>query len=410
MQVDWERFLSDKVAHRLEPSLIGEMMKLVKELGAISFTAGEPSADLYPLEELRASFDRAFSEPSLFAYYPHNGGLLELRRWIVDWMKKDGLAPSWLTTREVLLTNGSQEGIHLIAEAFIEEGDAIIVESPTYPEALLTFRRQGARFLSVPVDREGIVPEALEALLEKSGPVKFIYSIVNFQNPSGYSTTDERKAKILDLARRYDTIIVEDDPYRYLRYEGRPQGSYFALDGDGGRVLYLGSFSKIILPGVRVGWLAVPPELAPKMTELRVSCEISLPAITQYAVWDFMKDRDLPSYLATIHDAYRTRRDALASALREECGPLGLEIDVPEGGFFLWGRIAWLDDVVSFARYAITEEKIGFIPGSIFFADEADGRGTVRFSFAKVSPDLAREGAKRLARAMKAYRSSMAGS
>ncbi len=405
MQPEWERLLSDKVAHRLEPSLIGEMMMLVKELGAISFTAGEPSADLYPLEDLRESFDRAFDEASLFSYYPHNGGLRELRRWIADWMKSDGLAPRWLSEEEVLLTNGSQEGIHLLAEAFIAEGDSIIVESPTYPEALLTFRRQGARFLSVPVDRDGIIPEALEKVLRTSGPVKFIYTIVNFQNPSGYTTTDERKAKVLDLARRYGTVIVEDDPYRHLRYEGEPQGSYFALGGDEGRVLYLGSFSKIIVPGIRVGWLALPPALAGKMTELRVSCEISLPAITQYAVWDFMKGRDLPSYLERLHGVYRSRRDALAEALRNECGPLGLEIDVPEGGFFLWGKIPWIRDMVDFARYAIREEKIGFIPGSIFFSDPKEGAGTARFSFAKVDGGLAREGARRLARALASYRS-----
>lgn len=407
MQIHWDRFLTEKVAKRLEPSLIGEMMMLVKEREAISFTAGEPSADLYPLEELGKSLERAFGEPSLFAYYPHNGGLLELRRWIADWMKGDGLAPGSLTEEEILLTNGSQEGIHLLAEAFIAEGDTIIVESPTYPEALLTFRRQGARFLSVPVDRDGIVPEALERVLAETGPVKFIYTIVNFQNPSGYTTTDERKAQVLDLARRYDTVIIEDDPYRHLRYEGAPQGSYFALDGEGGRVIYLGSFSKIVVPGIRVGWMALPPELADKMTELRVSCEISLPALTQYAVWDFLKDRDLPHYLSALQGAYRSRRDALAEALRSECGSLGLEIDVPQGGFFLWGRIPWVKDMVAFARYAIEEERIGFIPGRIFFADETEGADTIRFSFAKVDGDLAREGARRLARAMTAYRSTL---
>lgn len=403
MSVNWNSHFSTLARERLKSSLIGEMIKLVAKHKAISFTAGEPSADLFPLEELSASMEKAFRDPGLFGYYPHNEGLLELREWLVEWMGADGLLPEWVNAGNVLLTNGSQEGISLATETFIDEGDLIALESPTYPEALLTFTKQGAHFVSVATDKDGIVPSSLEVVLAKNR-VKFLYTIVSFQNPSGCTTTTERRHEVLELCRKHDVVILEDDPYHYLRYNGRAPESYIRLAGEDDRVIFMGSFSKIVAPGVRCGWVIAPSEVMSKLNFLRVSNEISLPAAMQYALFDFMKSRDLETYFGHLQDVYRNRRDALVTSLRKHLVPLGLEFDIPDGGFFLWGRIPGLDDMIGFARFAIETEQIGFIPGTIFFAEEGTGLDTIRFSFAKVNAEMAEEGARRLARALKAYR------
>lgn len=403
MPVNWETHFSTLARERLQPSLIGEMIKLVSKHKAISFTAGEPSAELFPLEELSASMQKAFSDPGLFGYYPQNEGLVELREWIVEWMRADGLLPEWVDAGHVLLTNGSQEGISLATEAFIDEGDLIALESPTYPEAILTFVKQGAGFVPVDTDKDGILPSSLESALAKTA-VKFLYTIVSFQNPSGCTTTTERRRQILEICRRHDVVILEDDPYHYLRYDGTAPESYIRLAGKDDRVIFMGSFSKIVAPGVRCGWMVAPASVMPKLNFLRVSNEISLPAAMQYALFDFMKRRDLQTYFGHLQDVYRTRRDALVAALEKHLVPLGLEFDIPEGGFFLWGRIPGLKDMIGFARFAIETEKIGFIPGTIFFPEAGTGLDTIRFSFAKVNPEMAEEGALRLARALQAFR------
>ncbi|PIE55171.1 MAG: aminotransferase [Dethiosulfovibrio peptidovorans] len=392
---------------RLEPSMITKMQALGNRWNALSFTAGQPSSDLYPLEGLQASFARSLGNADLLPYSPYNGGYPKLRQWIVQWMRDDGLVPDWVTEDQVMLIEGAQEGIHLAAEAFIELGDGIVVESPTYTEALCTFRRQGASIFQVAMDDEGIIPHDLERVLSVAGQVKFLYTVVNFQNPSGCTTTDTRKKEILALVRRYGTIILEDDPYRHLRYEGEHQGSYMALAGNGMDVIYLGSFSKIIAPGLRVGWMVTPPKMIQPLVDLQASSNSSLPAVNQYAVWDFMSNQDVNAYLEPLKNVYRERRDALAQALRDECAPLGLEFVTPNGGFFLWGQIPWLDDDLRFARYVVEHEQVALLPGSVFFADPSQGLGTLRFSFAQSSPENSKEGTQRLARAMKAYRDSI---
>ncbi len=403
MSVNWESRFSTLAKERLHPSLIGEMIRLVAEHKAISFTAGEPSANLFPLEDLSASMQKAFRNPSLFGYYPHNEGLLELREWIVDWMRGDALLPEWVTADNVLLTNGSQEGISLATEAFIDEGELIALESPTYPEAILTFVKQGAGFVAIETDKDGIIPSSLDSALAQQR-VKFLYTIVSFQNPSGCTTTTARRRKVLEICRKHDVVILEDDPYHYLRYDGKAPESYLSLAGDDDRVIFMGSFSKIVAPGVRCGWMVAPSTVMPKLNFLRVSNEISLPAVIQYALFDFMKGRDLETYFGRLRDVYRSRRDALVASLTKHLVPLGLEFDVPEGGFFLWGRIPGLEDMIGFARYAIEAEKVGVIPGTIFFPEENSGLETIRFSFAKVTPDMAEEGARRLAKALIAFR------
>ena len=399
--------LSTMAKERLEPSEIGEMIKLTIENDAISFTAGEPSADIYPLAELKEAFKNVFDETSLLAYYKDDFGLIELREWIAARMLVDGIAPKWVNSENILLTNGAGEAIQLVSEALIDPGSVVLVESPTYTESLLTFRKQGAQCLSVPSDDEGIVPEALEDILSKRS-VRFLYTIPNFQNPSGRTSSLDRRKKILQVAEKFDIPILEDDPYHYLSYDRVPPDSYLKLAGEDKRVIHTNSFSKTVAPGMRCGWAVIPGSLIKQMNALRVSAGLTRAAIVQKGLVNYLKSIDFNERVNFLCDTYRVRRNGMMKAIADHLDPLGIKTNYPSGGFFVWAEVPLIDDVKSFARFAVVEKKIGIIPGSAFFTqDEAHkGNNSFRISFAKVSPDVAKDGVLRLADAFDNYSSN----
>ena len=281
--MDWEAHLNAR-AKRLVPSVIREMMQRASKPGVISFTAGQPSEDLYPVDALDAALQKVLrEEPGLLAY-PDSLGDIKLREWIAWWLKAQCVVPEGISERNIVLTTGSQEGINIVSQLFLDEGDAVVVEAPSYPEAMLSFSKEGAGFLTVPFDDDGPDPAALERLLS-SRKVSFFYTIPTFQNPTGRSTTSERKRDILAVLRKHETILIEDDPYRFLWYDQMPELPYSAVAEDEDRVISLGSFSKIVVPGVRCGWMILPEILAPKVAMLRLTFELGLPAFLQRAVF-----------------------------------------------------------------------------------------------------------------------------
>lgn len=396
--------LSSMAKERLEPSEIGIMIKLAIANKAISFAAGEPSADIYPTSELKEAFAGIFDDPSLLAYYKDDFGLIELREWIVERMKKDDMIPQWASAKNILLTNGAGEAIELAAEALIDPGSLVLVESPTFTETLLTFRKQGAQCVGVPSDDYGIIPEALEDILKKRR-VRFLYTIPNFQNPSGRTSPLERRKAILELAEKYCLPIFEDDPYHYLSYDGEPPATYLKLAGDDRRVLHSNSFSKLVAPGIRVGWLVVPDEIIPHLNAFRVSAGLARPAILQKGLYNYLRNIDFAKRVAQLQNVYRTRRDGMAAAVDKHLKPLGVRTNYPRGGFFMWGEKEGIDDMTAFGRFAVEEKKIAILPGSAFYTqDEARfDRNSFRISFAKVDPQTADEGAARLAEAFTEY-------
>lgn len=399
--------LSVMAKERLEPSEIGEMIKLTIENDAISFTAGEPSPDIYPLDELKESFKDVFNETSLLAYYKDDFGLIELREWIAERMAVDGIAPEWVSKDNILLTNGAGEAIQLVSEALIDPGSIVLVESPTYTESLLTFRKQGAQCISVPSDDNGIVPEALEDVLSKRR-VRFLYTIPNFQNPSGRTSPQERREEILRIVENYNVPILEDDPYHYLSYDRVPPDSYLKLAGEDKRVIHTNSFSKTVAPGMRCGWAVIPSSLIKQMNALRVSAGLTRAAIVQKGLVNYLKSIDFNERVNFLCDTYRVRRNGMMKAIADHLDPLGIKTNYPSGGFFVWAEVPFIDDVKSFARFAVVEKKIGIIPGSAFFTqDEAHkGNNSFRISFAKVSPEVAQDGMLRLADAFDNYSSN----
>jgi 2-aminoadipate transaminase len=391
-------------AQRLYDSDIQDMIELVHQNQALSFTAGEPSEDLLPLEKLRSSFAAAFDRgPEMLTYYHDSDGHEDLRRWIASWMRSDGLIPSCMDWKQLMLTTGSHEGINITAEGLIDPGDSIAVEAPSYAEALLTFSKEGAAFFGLEMDQEGPRPESLE-LLARQHRIKLLYTIPNFQNPSGRVTSPKRRREILELAKKYDFLILEDDPYRHLYYDAPPPGTYLAMKENDGRVIYLGSFSKLIAPGIRCGWMIAPPELYGKFHQIRVTNDLNLPTILHEGIFRFLSDYDFQEHLTTLRRAYGEKRNGMVKALQKHIAPEDFAYDLPKGGFFLWGRAPWLQNSMEFAKFAVTEDKIGIIPGEIFFTSPENYRDTLRLSFAKVSPEKAEEGCARLARSIERYK------
>ncbi len=402
--MEWQGLFNGSATNRLVDSAIASIMKIASEENAMSLAAGEPFGALYPAEELRDCLMISFSkELPVWGYSNSRTGIAPLRQWIADWMARDGLLPQWANSDSLFITNGSQEGLYLLCECLLEPGDTVIVESPSYPEAFGIFRKFGAKCLSVPLSEEGPDIGVLEGIL-KENRVKFFYTIPTYQNPTGFSTPDSKKQSVLDLALRHGFVIIEDDPYRNLSFEGRPEGTYIRASGDKKNVAYLGSFSKIVAPGLRCGWVVAPQPVIEKMLKIRIMGTLCLPEILHYGLWEFVNSIDLTEYLEGLSRTYRQHRDALVSSLMRHAGPHGLELAVPKGGFFLWGRVPWIEDMKSFALYAIREEKIAVIPGKEFFLGGHVEEDTVRLSFSKVTPSMAEECARRLGTALKRFR------
>ena len=391
-------------SRRLYDSSIKEMIEEVHKTGSLSFTAGEPSEDLIPTEQIRQAIWESFeSSGDLMCYYHDPSGLEKLREWIVAWMGNDGLLPNELDFKNVILTSGSQEGLNLVAESVIDKGDLVVTEDPSYPEAFLTFAKEGSRLESVNLDNQGPSLEEIEKIAKK-GKIKFFYTIPCFQNPSGSVTSLSRRKEILALAQRYNFLIIEDDPYRHLWFNESPPPSYISLPENDGRVIYLGSFSKLIAPGIRCGWIIAPEWIFKILVRLRVASHLNLPTLIHQGILNYVITDNFNDHVVFLRMTYATRRDALVQSLRRHIPESVFSFNVPQGGFFLWGEVPSLFDARSFALFAVHEEKVGVLDGRIFSNKlQPAKKETMRLSFAKVTPEEAEDGCIRLARAFSKY-------
>ncbi|KUK60881.1 MAG: Putative transcriptional regulator, GntR family [Synergistales bacterium 57_84] len=402
--MEWEGRFNMIVRDRLEDSAIAEAMKEAAREGAMMLSAGEPMVDLYPVEELRESFRKVLSgDLSSWGYSPNRSGVPQLQQWIAKWMGENGLLPSWSTPDKVFMTNGSQEGVSLISSCLLDPGDTVMVESPSYPDAFGVFRRDGVDLVGVELLPDGPDIEAMEELLARKR-VKAFYTIPTYQNPTGYSTSDQKKRQVIELARRHDFVIFEDDPYRNISFETATNSTYIKAAGDDQRVIYLGSFSKMIAPALRVGWIIAPSPVVTVLEKLRIAGTLCMPDLIQYAIHELVTSCDLRGHLDKICRAYMLNCEAMADSLERHAGPEGLEIKVPRGGFFIWGRIPWISDTRDFSAFAIKDSKVAVVPGAHFYPEPGRGNDQVRFAFARVRPSMAEEGAIRFAQALRGYR------
>lgn len=395
-KVNWDELFSIQ-AKNLRPSPIRELMQYTKKPGMISFAGGNPDPMIFPVPEFAEASVVLGRNGMEVLQYGATDGYEPLKTFISGWM-----APRMGRTtepNELLITSGSQQGMDLLCAALIDPGDAIVVEDPTYPGAIHTMRNRGAAFITVPCDKDGmkvdLLPDAIEKGRKAGRKVKFIYSIVNFQNPSGYTLSAERRRKMLEIAERYDLIIFEDDPYGHLRFEGEHEPTIFSMD-KGGRVVYACSFSKILAPGARVAWIAGPAEIIRKMTMVKQGADLCTSVVAQALVTEYCASGKMDSFLPKIVNHYKKKRDGMAEAFAKHL-PKDAEYEVPKGGFFFWVRLPGIDSKALFMK--AIDRGVAFVNGPAFFAN-GGGEDCIRTCFTFAQPDQLEEGAIRMAQAI----------
>lgn len=364
----------------------------------ISFAAGLPDPALYPLDDLRVAAAEMLEKEGETAFaYGLTKGYGPLLDFLTDRMNnREGVKCS---KEDICILSGSQQGLGMSALLFIDEGDVVITENPSYLGAINAYRPYGAEFVGVDTDDDGIVIEDLEKVLEANPKAKLIYVIPNFQNPTGKAWTLERRQKFMDVVSKYDVVVVEDNPYGDLRFKGENLPHLKALDKKG-QVMYLGSFSKILSPGIRVAWCCANKEIAAAVEELKETNDLQSPELTQMLAYYYTKMFDLEAHIKEIQDTYKGRCELMVEMIKEYF-PKEIKYTDPEGGMFLWLELPEgldsdkiLDDAVA--------NGIAYIPGESFFS--FDGvTNTIRMNFTMVNEEQIREGIKILGEVFKKY-------
>ena len=387
----------------VETSAIRELFKLLGKPGIISFAGGFPDSALFDVEGMRASVDAALStDPGAALQYGATEGFQPLREQLAAFMAAKGAQS--VAAEDLIVTTGSQQALDLLGKTLISPGDTVIVEGPTFLATIQCFRLYGARLVSAPIDGQGVRTDELERLIVEHRP-KFIYLIPTFGNPSGAMLSLDRRRRMLELAARYDTVVVEDDPYGDLYFDAPPPPSLLQLSaevpGSRERLVHCGSLSKILSPGLRVGWMVAPAELLAKATMCKQFSDAHTSTFAQATAAQYLAAGRLPAALSAVRRVYSERAVSMGEALRREIGA-AVSFVPPAGGLFVWARLTGADgrgtDAAALARRAI-DEGVAFVPGAPFYCADPD-QATFRLSFATVGKERIEEGVRRLARAL----------
>jgi 2-aminoadipate transaminase len=397
MQTPWEY----RYAHRMQKmgsSVIRELLKLTEQPDIISFAGGLPAPEVFPVKEFREACNNVLDHFGPQALqYSTTEGYKPLREMIARHTARYSVEVS---ADNIMITSGSQQALDFIGRLFLNRGDYIVVESPTYLGALQAWNAYGAQYIPIRSDENGMVVDELEAAL-RIGP-KFIYVLPNFQNPSGSTLTLERRQKLVELADKYGVPIVEDDPYGQLRYEGDHIPSVVSLDSDfrgpngghySGNVIYLSTFSKLLAPGLRLAWVIAPPQVIKKLVMTKQAADLHTSSFNQYVAHEVAKGGFLDEHVKVIRATYKERRDVMVEMM-EELFPAGVTWRKPQGGMFLWGILPEGMDAAEVLKSAI-EKKVAFVPGEAFHPN-GGGKNTMRINFSYSAPDLIREGVTRM--------------
>jgi 2-aminoadipate transaminase len=389
--------------NNVETSAIRELFKLLGTPGIISFAGGFPDSALFDVEGIREASSAALaSEPGAALQYGATEGYQPLREQIAAFMGSKGVRA--LSAQQLIVTTGSQQALDLIGKTLIDPGDTVIVEGPTFLATIQCFRLYGANVITVPIDAEGARTDRLEQLVAQHKP-KFVYLIPTFGNPSGALMGLARRRAVLEMAVRHQTLVIEDDPYGDLYFGDAPPPSLLALSAEvaGSRdwLVHCGSLSKVLSPGLRVGWMVGPAELLAKATMCKQFSDAHTSTFAQATAAHYLQAGRMPATLAQVRGVYAQRARAMCSALRRELGD-AIAFTEPQGGLFVWARLTGAGGQVAdgnvLARQAIAQ-GVAFVPGSPFFASDADP-ATLRLSFATADVPRIEEGIARLKRAM----------
>jgi 2-aminoadipate transaminase len=389
--------------NNVETSAIRELFKLLGKPGIISFAGGFPDSAMFDVEGIREAVNAALlDDPGAALQYGATEGYNPLREQLAAFMASKGAKA--VAPEDLIVTTGSQQALDLLGKTMISPGDKVIVEGPTFLATIQCFRLYGAELISAPIDAHGVQTDKLEQLIAEHKP-KFVYLIPTFGNPSGAMLSAERRKKVLEMAVKYQTLIVEDDPYGDLYFGEAPPPSLLALSDTvpGSRELlaHCGSLSKVLSPGLRVGWMIAPPELLAKATMCKQFSDAHTSTFAQATAAQYLKAGRMPATLLNVRKVYAERAQAMGNALRKELGD-AIEFVQPQGGLFVWARLTGaggkVKDGGELAKRAI-EKGVAFVPGAPFYASNPD-LSTLRLSFATADVRKIEEGVGRLAQAV----------
>ena len=391
---------------RMTSSVIRELLKLIEKPDVISFAGGLPAPEVFPVAEVERATEKVLREQGATALqYAPTEGYLPLRELLVRQMGRYGIR---VRPANVMITSGSQQGLDLIGKLFVNAGDRILTESPTYLGALQAWSAYQADYLTVPVDDDGLDVEKLEAQL-RGGP-KFLYVLPNFQNPAGVTLSLERRRRLVELANHYGTPIVEDDPYGQLRYEGEHLPPLVQIDAelhdrarpDGeftGNVLYLSTLSKTLAPGLRIAWVVAPESVISRLVQMKQGADLHTSTFCQMVAYEVAKDGFLERHVLKIRELYGERRNAMLDALERHFPP-EVQWTKPRGGLFLWVTLPQGFDSTELLKQALDKERVAFVPGASFFP-RGGGERTLRLNFSYARPEVIDEGIRRLGSVIK---------
>lgn len=381
-------------AAKMNPSVIREILKVTEKPGIISLAGGLPSPKTFPVDDFaRAAATVLAQDGPAALQYAASEGFPALREAVAQWLPWD------VDPAQVLITTGSQQGLDLVAKVLVDEGSRVLVETPTYLGALQAFTPMEPTIVSVASDGEGpLVDDFALAAGHGSGRARFMYLLPNFQNPTGRTMSEARRAALVAKAAELGVPLVEDNPYGDLWFDQPPPAPLTARNPEG--CIYLGSFSKVLAPGLRLGYVVAPQAIYPKLLQAKQAADLHSPSFNQRMVAEVLKDGFLDRHVPTIRALYKRQRDAMHAALERELASLGVTWSRPDGGMFLWARLPEGMNAIDLLPEAV-ERNVAFVPGAAFYAEAPDTR-TLRLSFVTASPAQIDAGVKALADAVRA--------
>jgi 2-aminoadipate transaminase len=402
MQTPWAERYAQRT-QRMRSSAVRELLKLTEQPDVISFAGGLPAPETFPVERFTEALNTVMRAQGARALqYGTTEGYTPLRELIARHSTRYGIS---IGPDNVLMTSGSQQALDLIGKVFLNPGDHVLVERPTYLGALQAWNAYQAEYVAADIDADGYVIPSVESKL-RAGP-KFIYALPNFQNPSGVTMSLARRQALIRLADQYGVPILEDDPYGRLRYEGEHVPPLVNLDAAfrssgearySGNVIYLSTFSKVLSPGIRLGWIIAPAEVIQKLVQAKQGTDLHTSTVNQMAAHEVATGGFLDQHVKLIRGIYRERRDTMLAALEREF-PEGMTWTRPQGGLFLWLALPDWMNASDLLRDAIAQ-RVAFVPGESFFTD-GSGQNTARLNFSNATPERIEEGVRRLAACLK---------
>jgi 2-aminoadipate transaminase len=392
--IDWEHRLAQRT-RRMESSVIREMLKFTTQPDVISFAGGLPAPELFPVREFQEACRHILETdgPTSLQYSPTEG-FLPLKEYLADTMSRYGIM---VEVENILIVNGSQQGLDLVGKLFVDPEACVVCSRPTYLGALQAWNAYEASYCTVPMDENGTLVDELEALLKKGTRPRFIYELPNFHNPAGNTLSLERRQRVAHLAREYDLVIIEDDPYGELRFEGEDLTPLFRLAPE--RTIYLSTFSKTLAPGIRLAWITAPKPIINRLVQAKQGADLHSGTFVQMVANDICQRGILRQHVRRLRQVYRQRRDAMMDAIAEHF-PEEVTFTKPLGGLFLWARAPEAINTRDFLLKAVAA-RVAYVPGFAFYPGEQGGEHSMRLNFSNASTEMINEGIYRLGRAMK---------